>query len=275
MGEGRVLHRRHGAQREGGRMADLLTLANVESAYGPIKAIRGVSLKAEEGRIVTVLGSNGAGKSTILKTISGVLDPSRGSVTFRGEDITARDPADIVRRGLVHVPEGREVFPLLTVHDNLLMGAYTRSDKDGVARDLAQVYAYFPILRERRLQDAGLLSGGQQQMLAISRALMGAPKLMLLDEPSLGLSPKLTREIFDIVVRINRERGTTILLVEQNAHMALNAADFGYVLENGRIVMEDSCDRLREKDDIREFYLGLKDAGVRGERRWKRKKTWR
>ena len=256
-------------------MTDLLALANVESAYGPVKAIRGVSLKAEEGRIVTVLGSNGAGKSTILKTISGVLDPTRGSVTFRGEDITAKDPADIVRRGLVHVPEGREVFPLLTVHDNLLMGAYTRADKDGVARDLEQVYAYFPILRERRLQDAGLLSGGQQQMLAISRALMGAPRLMLLDEPSLGLSPKLTREIFEIVVRINRERGTTILLVEQNAHMALNAADYGYVLENGRIVMEDACDRLREKDDIREFYLGLKDAGVRGERRWKKKKTWR
>jgi branched-chain amino acid transport system ATP-binding protein len=256
-------------------MTELLALANVESAYGPIKAIRGVSLKVEQGRIVTVLGSNGAGKSTILKTISGVLDPTRGSVTFRGEDITAKDPAEIVRRGLVHVPEGREVFPLLTVHDNLLMGAYTRGDKDGVARDLEQVYAYFPILRERRQQDAGLLSGGQQQMLAISRALMGAPQLMLLDEPSLGLSPKLTREIFEIVVRINRERGTTILLVEQNAHMALNAADFGYVLENGRIVMEDSCDRLREKDDIREFYLGMKDAGVRGERRWKKKKTWR
>jgi branched-chain amino acid transport system ATP-binding protein len=256
-------------------MTDMLQLANVESAYGPIKAIRGVSLKVEHGRIVTVLGSNGAGKSTILKTISGVLDPTRGSVSFRGEDITARDPAEIVRRGLVHVPEGREVFPLLTVHDNLLMGAYTRSDKDGVARDLEQVYAYFPILRERRQQDAGLLSGGQQQMLAISRALMGAPQLMLLDEPSLGLSPKLTREIFEIVVRINRERGTTILLVEQNAHMALNAADYGYVLENGRIVMEDSCDRLREKDDIREFYLGMKDAGVRGERRWKKKKTWR
>jgi branched-chain amino acid transport system ATP-binding protein len=256
-------------------MTELLTLANVESAYGPIKAIRGVTLKVEQGRIVTVLGSNGAGKSTILKTISGVLDPTRGTVTFRGEDITAKDPAEIVRRGLVHVPEGREVFPLLTVHDNLLMGAYTRSDKDGVAKDLEQVYAYFPILRERRTQDAGLLSGGQQQMLAISRALMGAPQLMLLDEPSLGLSPKLTREIFEIVVRINRERGTTILLVEQNAHMALNAADFGYVLENGRIVMEDSCDRLREKDDIREFYLGMKDAGVRGERRWKKKKTWR
>ena len=256
-------------------MTDVLQLANVESAYGPIKAIRGVSLAAAEGRIITVLGSNGAGKSTILKTISGVLDPTRGSVTFRGEDITARDPAEIVRRGVVHVPEGREVFPLLTVHDNLLMGAYTRSDKDGVARDLERVYAYFPILRERRQQDAGLLSGGQQQMLAISRALMGAPTLMLLDEPSLGLSPRLTKEIFEIVVRINRERGTTILLVEQNANMALNASDYGYVLENGRIVMEDSCERLREKDDIREFYLGMKEAGVRGERRWKRKKTWR
>ena len=256
-------------------MTELLALANVESAYGPIKAIRGVSLKVEQGRIVTVLGSNGAGKSTILKTISGVLDPTRGTVTFRGEDITAKDPAEIVRRGLVHVPEGREVFPLLTVHDNLLMGAYTRGDKDGVARDLEQVYAYFPILRERRQQDAGLLSGGQQQMLAISRALMGAPQLMLLDEPSLGLSPKLTREIFEIVVRINRERGTTILLVEQNANMALNASDYGYVLENGRIVMEDTCAHLREKDDIKEFYLGMKETGVRGDRRWKKKKTWR
>ncbi|WP_395699724.1 ABC transporter ATP-binding protein [Aquabacterium sp.] len=252
-----------------------LMLANVESAYGPIKAIRGVSLKVRPGEIVTVLGSNGAGKSTILKTISGVLDPTRGSVTFKGEDITAKDPAEIVRRGLVHVPEGREVFPLLSVHDNLMMGAYTRRDRDGVARDLEQVYRYFPILRERQRQDAGLLSGGQQQMLAISRALMGAPALMLLDEPSLGLSPKLTKEIFEIVVRINRERGTTILLVEQNANMALNAADYGYVLENGRIVMEDACDKLREKDDIREFYLGMKDEGVRGERRWKKKKTWR
>jgi len=253
----------------------LLSLANVESAYGPIKAIRGVSLKVRKGEIATVLGSNGAGKSTILKTISGVLDPTRGTVTFNNEDITARDPAEIVRRGLAHVPEGREVFPLLSVHDNLLMGAYTRRDRDGVAQDLEQVYRYFPILKEREKQDAGLLSGGQQQMLAISRALMARPELILLDEPSLGLSPKLTKEIFEIVVRINRERGTTILLVEQNANMALNAADFGYVLENGRIVMEDSCERLREKEDIQEFYLGMKDAGVRGERRWKKKKTWR
>ncbi len=253
----------------------VLKLSNVESAYGPIRAIRGVSLQVIRGQIATVLGSNGAGKSTILKTISGIIDPRKGSIEFKGEDITAHDPALIVQRGLSHVPEGREVFPLLSVHDNLVMGAYTRKDRDGVARDMQAVYGYFPILRERAAQDAGLLSGGQQQMLAISRALMAAPELILLDEPSLGLSPRLTREIFEIVIRINRERGTTFLLVEQNANMALNVADFGYVLENGRIVMEDTCERLREKEDIREFYLGMKETGVRGERRWKKKKTWR
>ena len=253
----------------------ILELLNVESAYGPIRAIRGVSLQVVRGRIVTVLGSNGAGKSTILKTISGIIDPRKGSIAFKGEDITARDPALIVQRGLSQVPEGREVFPLLSVRDNLMMGAYTRRDRDAVARDLELVYSYFPILRERAPQDAGLLSGGQQQMLAISRAIMAAPHLILLDEPSLGLSPLLTREIFQIVVRINRERGTTLLLVEQNANMALNVADYGYVLENGRIVMEDTCERLREKDDIKEFYLGMKEAGARGERRWKKKKTWR
>jgi branched-chain amino acid transport system ATP-binding protein len=253
----------------------VLRLANVESSYGPIRAIRGVSLEVRRGQIATVLGSNGAGKTTILKTISGILDPNKGSIEFKGAPITALDPALIVQRGLSHVPEGREVFPLLSVHDNLMMGAYTRRDRDGVARDLEAVYGYFPILKERATQDAGLLSGGQQQMLAISRALMAAPELMLLDEPSLGLSPRLTREIFEIVVRINRERGTTLLLVEQNANMALNVADHGYVLETGRIVMEDSCDKLREKDDIKEFYLGMKEAGVRGQRRWKKKKTWR
>jgi branched-chain amino acid transport system ATP-binding protein len=253
----------------------VLKLLNVESAYGPIKAIRGVSLQVRRGEIATVLGSNGAGKTTILKTISGIIDPRKGRVEFKGEDITARDPAFIVQQGLSHVPEGREVFALLSVHDNLLMGAYTRQDRDAVAADMALVYSYFPILRERATQDAGLLSGGQQQMLAISRALMANPDLMLLDEPSLGLSPKLTKEIFEIVLRINRERGTTILLVEQNANMALNASDYGYVLENGRIVMEDSCARLREKDDIKEFYLGLKEDGMRSERRWKKKKTWR
>ena len=253
----------------------VLKLLNVESAYGPIKAIRGASLQVRRGEIATVLGSNGAGKTTILKTISGIIDPRKGSIEFKGQDITARDPAFIVQQGISHVPEGREVFPLLSVRDNLQMGAYTRTDHDAVGKDMELVYAYFPILRERSTLNAGLLSGGQQQMLSISRALMAAPELMLLDEPSLGLSPKLTKEIFEIVVRINRERGTTILLVEQNANMALNASDYGYVLENGRIVMEDTCAKLREKEDIKEFYLGMKDVGVRGERRWKKKKTWR
>jgi branched-chain amino acid transport system ATP-binding protein len=253
----------------------LLKLANVESAYGPIRAIRGVSLEVAQGEIATVLGSNGAGKTTILKTISGIIDPRRGSIEFKGEAIAAQDPAAIVQKGLSHVPEGREVFPLLSVRDNLVMGAYTRKDRDQVARDIETVFGYFPILKERAAQNAGLLSGGQQQMLAISRAIMAAPELILLDEPSLGLSPRLTKEIFEIIVRINRERGTSMLLVEQNANMALNAADFGYVLENGRIVMEDTCAVLREKDDIKEFYLGMKEEGVRGERRWKKKKTWR
>jgi branched-chain amino acid transport system ATP-binding protein len=253
----------------------LLQLANVESAYGPVRAIRGVSLSVMPGNIVTVLGANGAGKTTILKTISGVIDPLKGSVEFKGEAIQRMDPAWIVRRGVSHVPEGREVFPFLSVHDNLLMGAYTRHDRDGVHKDLEQVYGYYPVLKERARQDAGLLSGGQQQMLAISRAIMAQPDLMLLDEPSLGLSPRLAQEIFDIIVRINRERGTTLLLVEQNAPLAMAVADYGYVLETGRIVMEDTCSRLREKDDIKEFYLGMKEEGARGERRWKRKKTWR
>ena len=253
----------------------LLQLNNVESAYGPVRAIRGISLTVQRGQIATVLGSNGAGKSTVLKTISGIIDPLKGMVQFKGENITAMDPADIVRRGLVHVPEGREVFPLLSVRDNLLMGAYTRSDRDRIARDIETAFGYFPILRERAAQPAGLLSGGQQQMLAICRALLSNPDLILLDEPSLGLSPKLTQEIFEIVLRINRERGTTMLLVEQNANMALNVADYGFVLDSGRIVMEDTCERLREKDDIKEFYLGLKEAGAREERRWKKKKTWR
>src|SRR5512145_670709 len=252
----------------------ILQLANIESAYGPVKAIRGVSLSVASGSIVTVLGANGAGKSTILKTISGILDPQKGSIVYRGAAIHGKDPAQIVRLGISHVPEGREVFPLLSVHDNLMMGAYTRRDRDGVAQDLEAVYGYFPMLRARARQEAGQLSGGQQQMLAISRALMSRPQVMLLDEPSLGLSPRLTQEIFAIIRRINRERGTTVLLVEQNAALALDLADYGYVLEVGRIVMEDDCARLRDKEDIREFYLGMKEAGVRGERRWKKKKMW-
>jgi len=181
----------------------------------------------------------------------------------------------IVRRGISHVPEGREVFPLLSVEENLRMGAYTRSDAEGIAQDIDMVFGYFPILRERARQEAGLLSGGQQQMLAISRALLARPSLMLMDEPSLGLSPLLTQEIFRIITRINREKGTTILLVEQNANMALQVADYGYVLEVGRIVMEDTCKRLLEKEDVQEFYLGMKAQGARGQRRWKKKKQWR
>ncbi|HMK78065.1 MAG TPA: ABC transporter ATP-binding protein [Xanthobacteraceae bacterium] len=253
----------------------ILELLNIESSYGPVQALRGVSLSVAEGRIVTVLGANGAGKTTTLKTISGIIEPLKGQVKFRGTEIQGQAPDAIVCAGIGHVPEGREVFPLLSVEDNLRMGAYTRSDPDAIAQDTEAVFSYFPILRERAKQQAGELSGGQQQMLAIARALLARPSLMLMDEPSLGLSPRLTKEIFDIVVRINRERGVTILLVEQNAHMALKIADFGYVLEVGRIVMEDTGARLAEKEDIREFYLGMKATGVRGTRRWKRRKLWR
>jgi branched-chain amino acid transport system ATP-binding protein len=253
----------------------ILELANVEASYGPVQALRGVTLAVPKGKIVTVLGANGAGKSTILKTISGIIDPGKGQIRFQGEEIQSRDPAWIVRRGISHVPEGREVFALLSVEENLRMGAYTRNDADGIAQDIDMVYGYFPILKERARQEAGLLSGGQQQMLAISRALLSRPTLMLMDEPSLGLSPLLTQEIFRIITRINREKGTTILLVEQNANMALEVADYGYVLEVGRIVMEDTCKRLLEKEDVQEFYLGMKAQGVRGQRRWKKKKQWR
>ncbi|MEX2224716.1 MAG: ABC transporter ATP-binding protein [Candidatus Rokuibacteriota bacterium] len=238
-------------------------------------ALRGVSFGVAAGAIVTILGANGAGKTTILKTVSGVMDPQKGSVTLEGRPIHGLDPDRVARLGLSHVPEGREVFPFLSVRENLRMGAYPRRDADAVARDLEMVTEYFPVLAARAEQRAGQLSGGEQQMLAIGRALMARPKVMLLDEPSLGLAPKLVKDIFDIIQRINRERGVTVLLVEQNANLALQTADYGYVLELGRIVMEDTCERLLQKDDIREFYLGLKESSVRGTRRWKRKKTWR
>jgi branched-chain amino acid transport system ATP-binding protein len=253
----------------------LLQVSNIETHYGPIMAIRGVSLAVQQGSIVTVLGANGAGKSTILKTICGVMDPQKGSVRFAGRDIQRLEPDRIVRMGISHVPEGREVFPYLSVRDNLKMGAYTRRDRAGIDADFERVTGYFPALSSRLNQEAAQLSGGEQQMLAIGRALMARPQLLLLDEPSLGLSPILVKEIFTIIKRVNKEEGTTILLVEQNAAMALNTADFGYVLESGRVVMEDSCVRLLQKDDVKEFYLGQKDAGVRGERRWKKKKLWR
>jgi branched-chain amino acid transport system ATP-binding protein len=258
-----------------GMAESLLKVSNVETYYGPIMAIRGVSFDVPKGGIVTILGANGAGKTTVLKTVSGVMDPQKGNVVFEGREIQRQDPDKVMRLGISHVPEGREVFPFLSVRENLRMGAYTRRDADEVAQDLEAVFGYFPVLKERADQRAGSLSGGEQQMLAISRALMARPRLMLLDEPSLGLSPKLVKDIFEIVVRINRERGVTILLVEQNANMALQTADYGYVLEVGRIVMADTCARLLQKEDIKEFYLGIKEQGARGKRRWKKRKTWR
>ena len=234
----------------------ILRLANVESCYGAITAIRGISLDLMPGQIVTVLGANGAGKTSILKTISGVLDPLKGSIEFEGKKIQSMEPDKIVRLGISHVPEGREVFPFLSVKDNLRMGGYTQTDKTQISADIEKMYGYFPVLRERQDQIAGQLSGGQQQMLAISRALMARPKVLLLDEPSLGLSPLLVKEIFTIIRRLNAEEGVAILLVEQNARMALETAHYGYVLEVGRVVMHDSCANLIQSDQIREFYLG-------------------
>ena len=254
----------------------VLQIDNLESYYGPIMAIRGVSLKVYEGQIVTVLGANGAGKTTLLKTISGVMNPEKGTVKMDGSDIHALAPDAIVRRGILHVPEGREIFPLMTVAENIAMGAYTRKDRRRISDDEEMVYSYFPILKERRAQRAGNLSGGQQQMLAIGRGLMSHPKLMLLDEPSLGLSPLLTQEIFEIIVRLNKERKVTMMLVEQNAKVALDTADYGYVMELGRIVMDNRAEVLAASKDIQEFYLGVsQDENQRGQRRWKQRKTWR
>jgi branched-chain amino acid transport system ATP-binding protein len=238
----------------------ILKVSNIETYYGPIMAIRGVSFDVPKGSIVTILGANGAGKTTVLKTVCGVMDPQKGNVQFEGREIQRMDPDKVMRLGISHVPEGREVFPFLSVRENLRMGAYTRRDADGVAQDLEAVFGYFPVLKERADQRAGSLSGGEQQMLSIGRALMARP---------------LVKDIFEIVVRINRERGVTILLVEQNANMALQTADYGYVLEVGRIVMADTCARLMQKEDIKEFYLGIKEESARGKRRWKKRKTWR
>jgi branched-chain amino acid transport system ATP-binding protein len=253
----------------------LLRVSNIETFYGPVMAIRGVSFDVAQGQICTILGANGAGKTTILKTISGAMDPRTGKVEFAGRAIHGLQTWDIARLGISHVPEGREVFPHLSVHDNLIMGAFLRRDRPAVAADLDTVYGYFPRLRERRTQHAGQLSGGEQQMVAIGRALMARPRLMLLDEPSLGLAPLLVKEIFAIIRRLNEEQGVTILLIEQNANMALSVAHFGYVLEVGRIVLEGTTQKLRDNPDVQEFYLGQRAAGVRGQRRWKRKKRWR
>ena len=257
-------------------MSPVLRVDNLETYYGPIMAIRGVSLEVREGQIVTVLGANGAGKTTLLKTISGVMDPEKGTINLEGTEIQGSEPDRVVHRGMVHVPEGREIFPLLTVAENINLGAYTRTDKSEIATDLEMVYSYFPILKERASQAAGTLSGGQQQMLAIGRGLMARPKLMLLDEPSLGLSPLLTEEIFAIISRLNKEQKVTMMLVEQNAAVALSVADYGYVMELGRIVMADDADALAESKDVQEFYLGIsQEENQRGQRRWKQRKTWR
>lgn len=257
-------------------MADspVLEIRNLEAYYGAVMALRGVSIEVPEGKIVTILGANGAGKTTLLKTVSGVLDPEKGQILLNGEEIQGMDPDAIVKRGIAQVPEGREVFPFLNVEENLRMGAYTRSDNE-VESDLEMVYSYFPILKDRTNQVAGFLSGGQQQMLAIGRGLMARPKILLLDEPSLGLSPLLVQEIFAIIKRLNTEQGVTMMLVEQNANVALKAAHFGYVMEIGRIVMADNCDVLLASEDIKEFYLGVQGESQRAQKRWKRKKTWR
>ncbi|MCP4756306.1 MAG: ABC transporter ATP-binding protein [Proteobacteria bacterium] len=258
-------------------MTKLLEIKNIETYYDLIYAIRGASLSIEEGSITAILGNNGAGKSTILKTMMGMLDdqPDKGTIEFRGQRIDGKDTEDIVRLGIGYVPEGREVFEELTVRENLRLGAYLRKDRAGVKRDMDRIFQYFPILKDRTNQWAGTLSGGEQQMLAIGRALMNRPKLLCLDEPSLGLSPILVKEIFGIIRTINRE-GVTVLLVEQNARMALSNSDVGFILENGRFMMKDKSSDLLEDENVKEFYMGVRsEESTKGYQRWKRKKVWR
>jgi len=238
----------------------MLELKNIETYYGKVRALKGVSLKVREKEVVTLLGANGAGKTTTLRTISGLLSPSKGSVTFLGERIERELPEKIVRKGIGHVPEGRNIFPDLTVDENLAMGAFTRRDRKEIQSNLSKVFSSFPILEKRKNQHAGTLSGGEQQMLAIGRALMSNPRLVLLDEPSLGLAPLLVQDLFKIIREIN-QAGTTILLVEQNANMALQIAGYGYVLETGRVVLEDKSSHLLANQHVRETYLGMRGKG--------------
>jgi branched-chain amino acid transport system ATP-binding protein len=262
----------------------MLALNNVEVIYNDvILVLKGMSLEVPKGKIVALLGSNGAGKSTTLKAISGLLKPEDGEVTdgeivFEGQKIHEKDAADIVRRGIFQVMEGRRVFEHLDVEQNLIAGGYTRRDRQNVRRDMDAIFDYFPPLLQRRRHTAGYLSGGEQQMLAIGRALMAQPKLMMLDEPSLGLAPLLVREIFTIIKRINADQGTTILLVEQNARLALEVADYAYIIENGRIVLTGEPQTLKDNADVREFYLGLTEVGTRKSYRdvkhYKRRKRW-
>ncbi len=262
----------------------MLKLINVEVVYDrAVLVLRGISLEVPEQRIVTLLGSNGAGKSTTLKAISGLLKPERGeiitgSVEFAGERIDHRGPEEIVKLGITQVMEGRRVFQDLTAEENLRAGAHTRRNGAEIKRDMELVYDYFPKLAERRTLKAGYLSGGEQQMLAIGRALMARPRLMLLDEPSLGLAPLLVEEIFQIIERLNKEEKLTVLLVEQNAAMALTVAQYGYIMENGRIVLDGETASLRDNADVKEFYLGLTEVGQRKSYRdikhYRRRKRW-
>lgn len=234
----------------------LLEIQNVHTYYGNIHALKGVSLTVDEGEIVTLIGANGAGKSTTLKSISGLLRPRHGQIHLAGEDLSQYKPHEIVEKGVIQVPEGRRMFARLTVLENLEMGAFTRSDKPGIHDDMARIFALFPRLKERQYQVAGTLSGGEQQMLAIGRALMGRPRVLLMDEPSMGLAPVLVDSIFNIIQRLHAE-GTTILLVEQNARMALQVADRGYVLQTGAVVLSDIAEKLRANETVRKVYLGI------------------
>ena len=262
----------------------MLEVNNIEIVYSDvIRVLKGISFSVPAGSIVALLGSNGAGKSTVLKAISNILDLEdgempEGTITFDGVRIDRLGPEQIVRRGLVHVPEGRGVFDDLTVMENLKVGAFTRRDQGGVKGDLERVLGYFPALTGRLSTLAGYLSGGEQQMLAIGRALMTRCRLLMLDEPSLGLAPLITEEIFGIIRRINSEQGASILLVEQNAHLALSLASYGYIMENGKIVLDGPSDKLIENEDVKEFYLGLTEVGAKKSYRqvkhYKRRKRW-
>ncbi|CDZ99371.1 amino acid ABC transporter ATPase [Lysinibacillus sp. BF-4] len=233
----------------------MLLVNDIDVYYGNIQALKGVSLEVNEGEIVTLIGANGAGKSTLLQTLSGLLKPKRGGIEYLGESIAGKPAQSIVKAGISHVPEGRRVFANMTVEENLDLGAYLRKDRAGIAKDLAHVYELFPRLLERRKQQSGTLSGGEQQMLAMGRAIMAKPKLLLLDEPSMGLAPLMVKNIFSIIEQINKE-GTTILLVEQNANMALSVANRAYVLETGKIVLAGTAKELQESDEVKAAYLG-------------------
>ncbi|MFO7642944.1 MAG: ABC transporter ATP-binding protein [Desulfosarcina sp.] len=235
----------------------MLSLVDIRTFYGNIQALKGVSLEVQEGEIITLIGANGAGKTTTLMSICGIVPPRSGDIRFMGQSIVQVNPDKIVAMGVSQVPEGRRIFPYLSVLENLDMGAFLRNDKEGIQSDLDYVFNLFPILAERRNQAGGTLSGGEQQMLAISRALMARPRLLLMDEPSLGLAPLIVKQIFEIIIKINKENNTTIFLVEQNANLALKVAHRGYVMENGQITLADAADRLLINEDVKRAYLGI------------------